>query len=133
VRGREREDGAAGARVRGWGRQELEREDGRSVVDGASSRAGGRKELEGGRLARRDRRETFGSSTGRPTGVCFLVSEANERPAVAREGGRREGSGMRDGRGWPGRAGGSSSSSTAGLPLDGEELSFDFTIQGPQI
>jgi hypothetical protein len=40
---------------------------------------------------------------------------------------------VRDGGGRPGRAGGSSSSSTASLPLDGEEFNFDFTIQEPQI
>jgi hypothetical protein len=73
-----------GASSRAGDRKELDgARASRSVVDGASSRAGDRKELEGGRLARRDRRETFGNSTGRPAGVCFLVSEANERPAVA--------------------------------------------------
>jgi hypothetical protein len=82
---------------------------------------GGRKELEGGRLATRDRpRELKREGGGR------LVSDVSGRPAVAREEGWREGSGVWDSGGRPGRAGGSSSSSTAGLPLDGEALNFNF-------
>jgi hypothetical protein len=125
------------------GRQELEREDGRPEGTRVRGRwrkgvevGGGWRKLEGGRPeGARGWEAGKARSTvvdlwelDREAGVCFLVSDANGRPAIAREGGRREGSGVRDGRGWPGRAGGSSSSSTAGLPLDGEELSFDFTI-----
>jgi hypothetical protein len=95
--------GLAGTRARG--RQELKRGDGdgdgasRSVVEGVRSRAGGRKELKGARLARQDRRrETFGSSSGRPE-VCLRVSDASGRLSVAREEDRREGSGSRNGGG----------------------------------
>jgi hypothetical protein len=98
-----------------------------------------------------DRRETVGSSIWRTEGAraggwwreCAGLTEgdrrgageaggrsvgcdASGRPTVAREGGRREGSGARDGGVRPGRSGGSSSSSTAGLPLDREESIFDF-------
>jgi hypothetical protein len=99
--------------------------------------------------ARARERETVGSSSGRPEGArdegwrrrCTSSREGDRRrqgrpagcgsdasgwPALAREGGRREGIGARDGGGRLGRAGESSSSSTAGLPLVGEELSFDF-------
>jgi hypothetical protein len=57
-----------------------------------------------------------GEAGGRSVGC-----DASGRPTVAQEGGRREGSGTRDGGVRPGRSGGSSSSSTAGLPLDREE------------
>jgi hypothetical protein len=143
--------GRGGDRPRGW-RQA-----------GRSSRAGGRKELEGGgpegargreagkaqdrwwrAQARGGRSEgARGREAGKARSTAgdlweldreaFLVSDANGRPAVAREGGRREGNGVRDGGGRPGRADGSSSSSTAGLTLDGEQCDFDFTIQGSQI
>jgi hypothetical protein len=53
-------------------------------------------------------------------------SDVSGRLAVSREGGRQKGSDARDGGERSGRAGGSSSSSTAGLPLDGEDLNFDF-------
>jgi hypothetical protein len=127
--------GHGGARARGR-RQARWREAGRS------SRAGGReagkvqdrwwRAQARGREAGKARStaETFGSSTGRPAGRLLPCLRC-EREAGGTSRGRPAGGRRREGR--PGRAGGSSSSSTAGLPLDGEELDFDFTIQGPQI
>jgi hypothetical protein len=70
----------------------------RSVVEGASSRGGGgRKALEGGRLARRDRRrKTFGSSTGRPAGRLLPCLRC-EREAGGSSRGRPAGGKRREG------------------------------------
>jgi hypothetical protein len=128
--------GPAGTRARGQGRQELQRKDGRKTgtraqgrwrqgveVSGARARAQGR-EAGDARSMAGDLRELKQEAGGRS--VCLRLSDVSERPAVAREGDQRGGNGVRDSGGRPGRAGGSSSSSTSGVPLDGEELTFNF-------
>jgi hypothetical protein len=77
-------------------RQELERGDGasRSVMEGASSRAAGRKELEGTRLARQDRGREAGRSSrargrdGRKELRCKRKAGGSSRgrPAGGRDG-----------------------------------------------
>jgi hypothetical protein len=75
-------------------------------------------------------REQGGRSSGNWGGRRDLRCEreaggtSRRRPAVDREGGRREGSAA--GTAVCGRGGPSGDRSTAGLPLDGEEDDFDF-------
>jgi hypothetical protein len=94
---------------------------------GANSRVGDRRELEEKRTSGARGRETVESSRARDRLEAdgrSVGSDASGTPTIARERGRWEVRGARYGGVRPVKPGGSSS--TAGLPLDGEDFSFDF-------